>query len=179
MASIDRAKHFQAKTITRKQIMKTDTQQRCAIMVRGSRQEKDRQIQDLREAIAANGWQEVELIEEGDIPGEAMTRAIELVSSKAIDKLVIHNNSRIARRSSIAHELIEILTNHGVSLYWRAQDLETLMPDGKRNPAGNMILTMAIASEHAYNHAEDMHHWCDNVKITVQKVKRIISKKTP
>lgn len=154
--------------------MNTDTQQqRCAIMVRGSRQEKDRQIQDLREAIASNGWQEVELIEECDVPGMAMTRAIELARSGAINKLMVHNNSRIARRSSIAHELIEMLTSCGVSLYWRVQDLETLMPDGRRNPAGNMILTMAIASEHAYNHAEDQHHWCDNVDLTVQKVKRL------
>ena len=35
-----------------------------------------------------------------------------------------------------------MLEGHGVSLYWHAQSIETLMPSGKRNPAAVIILAV-------------------------------------
>lgn len=159
--------------------MTTDIQkQRCAIMVRGIEQEKARQIQDLREDIASNGWQEVELIEESDVSGAAMTRAIELANTGQIDRLMLHNISRIAKRASDAHAMIEHMTDLGISLYWHSQKLETIMSNGSRNPGASMVLTLSIATELGCVELANQPHWCDGIDWspkTVQKVKKAIA----
>jgi len=45
-------------------------------------------------------------------------------------------------RPSVAHTFVEMLEGHGVSLYWHAQSIETLMPSGKRNPAAAIMLAV-------------------------------------
>ena len=35
-----------------------------------------------------------------------------------------------------------MLEGHGVSLYWHAQGIETLLPSGKRNPSAAIILAV-------------------------------------
>lgn len=54
----------------------------------------------------------------------------------------MHEISRIARRNSVAHRFVETLEGHGVSLYWHAQGIETLLPNGKRNPAAGIMLAL-------------------------------------
>ncbi len=54
----------------------------------------------------------------------------------------MHEISRIARRNSVAHKFVETLETHGVSLYWHAQGIETLLPNGKRNPAAGIMLAL-------------------------------------
>jgi DNA invertase Pin-like site-specific DNA recombinase len=54
----------------------------------------------------------------------------------------VHEVSRIARRNSIAHRFVETLEQHGVSLYSHAQAIETLLPNGKRNPAAGIMLAL-------------------------------------
>lgn len=50
--------------------------------------------------------------------------------------------SRVARRPSVAHAFVEMLENCGVSLYWHAHNIETLMHGGKRNPAAAIMLAL-------------------------------------
>jgi DNA invertase Pin-like site-specific DNA recombinase len=121
---------------------------RAAILVRVStqKQENDRQIHELTKAAEAKGWEVVEVIEEKSSgalrsrPG--LDRAIELAESGTIQKVMVHEISRVARRNSTAHDFLEKLDDAKVSLYWHSQSIETLMPNGKRNPAAGIMFAM-------------------------------------
>jgi DNA invertase Pin-like site-specific DNA recombinase len=63
-----------------------------------------------------------------------------------VSRLLI-SPSRLARRNSIAHGFVETLEALNVSLYWRQQGIETLLPNGKRNPAAGIMF--ALLSEMA------------------------------
>ena len=66
----------------------------------------------------------------------------ELAETGKIRKVLVHEISRIARRNSVAHQFVEKLEQCGVSLYWHAQGIETLLPNGKRNPAAGIMLAL-------------------------------------
>jgi DNA invertase Pin-like site-specific DNA recombinase len=133
-----------------------------AILVRVStnRQETDRQISDLTEYAAQKGYNVVEICRE-TISGRAdenerqgLARAKELATSGAIKKVLVHEISRLARKSSIVHKFVETLEECGVSLYWHAQGFETLLESGKRNPSAAIML--AILAETARNEIETL-----------------------
>ena len=83
-----------------------------------------------------------------------LKRAEELASDGAIDKVMVHEVSRLARRNSTAHRFIERLEQAGISLYWHAQGIETLLPSGKRNPAASVMF--ALLAEMARNELETL-----------------------
>jgi len=131
-----------------------------AILVRVStkKQETDRQINELQALAAEKGWEVVEVLREV-ISGRAeenerhgLLRAEELASQGAIKKVLVHEISRLARRNSTAHKFVENLEGYGVSLYWKAQGVETLLDNGKRNPAAGMML--ALLAEMARSEVE-------------------------
>jgi len=131
-----------------------------AILVRTStsRQETFRQIHELQDYAASQGYEVVEILRE-TISGKAdqseregLIRCEELARSGKIKKVLIHEVSRIARRNSIAHKFVETMEDFGVSVYWKAQNLETLLPNGKRNPAAGIML--ALMAEMARNEIE-------------------------
>ncbi len=133
-----------------------------AILVRVStnRQETGRQISDLMEHAARKGYNVVEICRE-TISGRAdenerqgLTRAKELATSGAIKKVLVHEVSRLARKSSIVHKFVETLEECGVSLYWHAQGFETLLESGKRNPSAAIML--AILAETARSEIETL-----------------------
>lgn len=121
-----------------------------AILVRVStdRQENARQVNELRAVAEAKGWTVAEVCEEtitgradaGDRPG--LRRVEELATAGSIKKVMVHEISRLTRRPSVAHSFVEMLEGHGVSLYWHAQGIETLMASGKRNPAAAIMLAL-------------------------------------
>lgn len=122
----------------------------AAILVRVStkKQETDRQIHELEKVAASRGWNLVEVCEE-QISGTAeadhrsgLNRVRELVESGTVKKVLVHEVSRIARRNSVAHDFLEFLDTHGASLYWHAQGIETLLPNGKRNPAAGIMFAL-------------------------------------
>src|SRR5713101_5302511 len=132
------------------------------ILVRVStvRQETARQISELQQHAAAKGYQVVEVCEE-KISGSAqdddrhgLRRVEELAVSGKIKKVLVHEVSRVARRNSVAHRFVETLEECGVSLYWHAQAIETLLPNGKRNPAAGIML--ALLAEMARNESETL-----------------------
>jgi DNA invertase Pin-like site-specific DNA recombinase len=133
-----------------------------AILVRVStaKQETARQISELQQHAAARNYQVVEVCEE-KISGSAqdddrhgLRRAEELAISGKIKKVLVHEVSRVARRNSVAHRFVETLEECGVSLYWHAQGIETLLPNGKRNPAAGIML--ALLAEMARNESETL-----------------------
>lgn len=121
-----------------------------AILVRVStdRQETTRQINDLTNVARAKGWHVVEVCEE-TVTGRAdmddrsgLHRVEALAAGGQIKKVLVHEVSRLSRRPSVAHTFVEMLEGHGVSLYWHAQSIETLLPSGKRNPAAAIMLAV-------------------------------------
>lgn len=121
-----------------------------AIMVRVStgKQETDRQIYELTEVADAYRWEVVEVIEEtisgaaADNERSGIERVMELARLGRIKKVLVHEVSRIARRNSTSHLFLEELELLGVSIYWHAQRIETLLPSGKRNPAASIMFSL-------------------------------------
>jgi DNA invertase Pin-like site-specific DNA recombinase len=121
-----------------------------AILVRvsTSKQETNRQVNELKQYAASKGYAVVEVCQE-TISGQAsdderhgLRRVEDLAGAGKIRKVLVHEISRIARRNSVAHKFVETLEKHGVSLYWHAQAIETLLPNGKRNPAAGIMLAL-------------------------------------
>lgn len=121
-----------------------------AILVRvsTSKQETDRQVSDLGAFAESKGYELVETCKER-VSGAAsedqrhgLRRVEELARSGAIEKVLVHEVSRLARKNSIAHAFVETLEELGVSLYWHQQGIETLLPNGKRNPAAAIMFAL-------------------------------------
>ena len=121
-----------------------------AIMVRVStgKQETDRQVFELTEVAETAGWEVFEVIEE-TISGAAansqrsgIEQVMQLARARRIKKVLVHEVSRIARRNSTSHLFLEELEALGVSIYWHAQRIETLLPSGKRNPAASIMFSL-------------------------------------
>jgi len=121
-----------------------------AILVRvsTSKQETARQVRELTHYADSKGYAVVEVCREtisGDSASDerkGLQRVEELAAAGKIRKVLVHEISRIARRNSVAHKFVETLETHGVSLYWHAQGIETLLPNGKRNPAAGIMLAL-------------------------------------
>lgn len=122
----------------------------AAILVRVStnKQETQRQKHELKAVAEAKGWEVVEVCEE-TISGSAykderpgLMRIEALARAGKIKKVLVHEISRIARRPSVAHTFVETLEQCGVSLYWHAHSIETLLSHGKRNPAAAIMLAL-------------------------------------
>jgi DNA invertase Pin-like site-specific DNA recombinase len=121
-----------------------------AILVRvsTSRQETERQVKELNDYAKTKGYLVVETFKEtinGDAEDEdrhGLRQVEELAETGKIQKVLVHEISRIARRNSVAHRFVEKLEQCGVSLYWHAQSIETLLPNGKRNPAAGIMLAL-------------------------------------
>jgi DNA invertase Pin-like site-specific DNA recombinase len=126
-----------------------------AILVRvsTSKQETARQLSELEGHAKSKGWQVVEICQEtvsgsADIKDRpALQRILNLAAAGTIKKVLVHEVSRVARRPSVAMTFVEMLEAHCVSLYWHAQQIETLLPNCKRNPAAGIML--ALLSEMA------------------------------
>ena len=122
-----------------------------ALLLRVSCSEKqttDRQRSELLAYADFKGFSVVEVVEE-KISGRAsanertgLKRIEELAESGAIKKVLVHEVSRIARSNSILHRFVENLEAHSCSLYWHSQAIETLLPNGKRNPAASIMLSL-------------------------------------
>ncbi|MBK8091731.1 MAG: recombinase family protein [Verrucomicrobiaceae bacterium] len=133
-----------------------------AILVRVStnRQETDRQVSELTAYAAKKGYEVVEVCKEtvsgksDESDREGLQRALFLAQSGAVKKVLVHEVSRLARRSSIAHRFVEALEEAHASLYWHQQGIETLLENGKRNPAAAIMF--ALLAEMARSERETL-----------------------
>ncbi len=133
-----------------------------AILVRVStaKQETQRQIAELQAYADRQGYDVVEICRETvsgsaeDAERHGLRRVEELARTGAIKKVLVHEISRLARKNSVTHRFVETLETSGVSLYWHAQSIETLLPDGRRNPAAGIML--ALLAEMARSELETL-----------------------
>ncbi|HEY5749191.1 MAG TPA: recombinase family protein [Chryseolinea sp.] len=141
-------------------MVRTDSKTPVAILVRVStvKQETDRQISELKAYAETKGYEVVDVCQE-TISGRAdeedrhgLRYVEELAQAGKIKKVLVHEVSRLARKNSVTHRFVETLEAHGVSLYWHAQSIETLLPNGKRNPAAGIML--ALLAEMARNEVD-------------------------
>jgi DNA invertase Pin-like site-specific DNA recombinase len=65
-----------------------------------------------------------------------------LARAGTIKKILVHEVSRLGRRNSIVNSFVEMRKEVGVSLYWHAQGIETMMANGKRNSAASIMPTL-------------------------------------
>ena len=128
-------------------------------------QETDRQVEELEAVAKERGWLVKKVFREvvsgaagsgkgWEIAAERkfLSDIILLAEAGKVDKVMVHEVSRIARRNSDAHRFVERLTDAGVSLYWHSQAIETLLPSGKPNPAARIMF--ALLAEFARSERE-------------------------
>lgn len=128
-----------------------ESMEKVVILARVStnRQEYDRQLNELTDYCNRVGWL-VEAVFSNKVSGakklEERTEIIELiqyVQENSIDKVVCLEISRLGRNTLEALKVIQCLTEHGVSLYVKNYNLETLT-DGKINPVASLICTILL-----------------------------------
>src|SRR6266403_854591 len=146
-----------------------------AILVRVStvKQETSRQISELRTYAKSKSYDVVEVCREtvsGTANGDerhGLRRAEALALDGKVKKVLVHEISRLARRNSVTHHFVETLEECGVSLYWHAQGIETLLPNGKRNPSAGIML--ALLAEMARSEVETLR---ERIKSGLAQAKR-------
>jgi len=114
------------------------------------KQEYQRQINELTDYCKTVNWT-VEAVFSNKISGvknieerAEIQQLIEYVKNNDIDKVVCLEISRIGRSTLEALKVIQLLNEHGVSLYVKNYNLETLNPDGKVNPVASLICTILL-----------------------------------
>lgn len=125
---------------------------RVVILARVStdKQEYQRQINELTDYCKAVNWT-VEAVFSNKISGaktiEERTEIQQLigyVKTNQINKVVCLEISRLGRNTLEALKVIQLLNEHGVSLYVKNYNLETLNSDGKVNPVASLICTILL-----------------------------------
>lgn len=114
------------------------------------KQEYQRQVNELTDYCRRVGWS-VEAVFCNKVSGakciEERTEIMDLigyVQRNDIDKVVCLEISRLGRNTLEALRVIQCLNEHGVSLYVKNYNLETLNPDGKVNPVASLICTILL-----------------------------------
>ena len=123
--------------------------QQAVIFVRVSKKEQDyqRQVEDLRAVAHSQGVQVVAEIAE-KISGakrnqdrEGIQQLLELSRRGAIQKVLVSEVSRLGRSTVEVLQIVEELTQLGISIYVQKFGLETLK-NGKRNPVAQFMFTL-------------------------------------
>jgi DNA invertase Pin-like site-specific DNA recombinase len=121
---------------------------KAVIYCRVSRKDQDyhRQISDLQSVAKKHGWEVIEIVTE-KISGARTKRSgvekiMQLAENKAFDKLMVSEISRLGRSTLQVLHIIERLTELGISVYIGNYGVETIQPDGKRNPMISMLVSI-------------------------------------
>jgi len=121
-----------------------------AIFVRVSKNSQDyqRQITDLNGLAKRKGYNVVRTISEKVSGGNnnnqrtGINELLALAGDGKIKKVLVTEISRLGRKTSEVLNVIERLTDLRISVYVKNYDLETLSPDGKRNPVAQLLFTL-------------------------------------
>ncbi|NVO32268.1 recombinase family protein [Hymenobacter lapidiphilus] len=123
--------------------------QQAVIFVRVSKKEQDyqRQVEDLRAVAQSQAVQVVAEISE-KISGakrnqdrEGIQQLLELSRRGSIQKVLVSEVSRLGRSTVEVLQIVEELTQLGVSIYVQNFGIETLK-NGKRNPVAQFMFTL-------------------------------------
>ncbi|MCI1786074.1 MAG: recombinase family protein [Bacteroidales bacterium] len=121
------------------------------ILARVSTQAQDyqRQVNELKEFCDRVGW-EVSRVFANKVSGaktleerSEMVEMVEYIKSNDVKRVVCLEISRLGRNTLEALKVINYLNEHGVSLYVKNYNLETLV-DGKVNPVASLICTILL-----------------------------------
>lgn len=129
-----------------------------AILCRVSTEEQDtsRQVSELKALCHEKSWNVVAVIENQESGMKRSLAGLETVKELArkgkIQKVVVSEISRIARRLSVVSKFVEEMEDLKVSIFWQNQGLETLQENGERNGVANIFL--AAFAEIARNERE-------------------------
>ncbi|MFN8407569.1 MAG: recombinase family protein [Sphingobacteriaceae bacterium] len=122
--------------------------------VSSTTQDPSRQLADLQLVADKNNWVVISTMaitvsgsKKNRIERNDIEQLVELVRARKIKKVLITEVSRLGRRSAETYLLLEELTALGVSIYIHNYGMETLLANGKRNPAASLIFM--IFSEQA------------------------------
>lgn len=114
------------------------------------KQEYQRQVNELTDYCNRVGW-EIEATFCNKVSGaksiEERTEIQELIAyvkTHQISRVVCLEISRLGRNTLEALKVIQILNEHGVSLFVKNYNLETLNPDGSVNSATSLICTILL-----------------------------------
>ncbi|KAA9338950.1 recombinase family protein [Adhaeribacter soli] len=125
-------------------------QKKTAILVRVSTQDQShsRQLTELTEYAEARGLQVVETITE-TISGsksnnerKAIQQLLKLAKAKKINKVLIHEVTRLGRNTAELLATLEALHALKVSIVVKNYNLETLNPDGSVNSIAQFMFTL-------------------------------------
>ena len=125
-------------------------------------QNYQRQIDDLTAYAAGQGWTVTGVIAEkisGSKSNEdrgGIAQLLEVARLGKVKKVLVSEVSRLGRRPSQTHQVLEELTRLKISLYIHQFNTETLLPSGKLNPAASMIfsITADMARQEKETHVE-------------------------
>lgn len=133
-------------------IDKYTNMEKVVILARVStdRQEYQRQINELTAFSSQMGWcveatfcnkvSGAKKLEERD----EIQELIEYVKENKINRVLCLEISRLGRNTLEALKVIQLLNEHGVSLYVKNYNLQTLNDDGKVNPVASLICTILL-----------------------------------
>lgn len=109
-------------------------------------QDYQRQLSELRGYASRMNYEVIHVFAE-KISGakkvaerEALTDLLKYVEENEVDKVLIYECSRLSRRAIDFLQVIEYLTEHGISVYIHQNGLETLLSDGSPNPIAQLVL---------------------------------------
>ena len=110
-------------------------------------QDYDRQLMELREYASKMGYCIVKEVSEKisgakKVEDRQLADLITYAIAERIDKILIYECSRLSRRVVDFLQVVENLTENGISLYIHQNGLETLQPDGKPNPIAQLVMGM-------------------------------------
>lgn len=122
----------------------------AAILIRVSKRTQDyeRQVNDLSAIGEKRGWRIVAIIAEkitgvkGNTERDGIAELLQLCDTGKIHKVLITEVSRLGRRPSQTHQVLEELVKRKISIYISQYNIETLLPDGKLNPAASIIFAV-------------------------------------
>lgn len=109
-------------------------------------QDYERQLSELKEYASRMNYEVVDVFAE-KISGakkvaerEALTDLLKFVNENQVDKVLIYECSRLSRRITDFLNVIEFLTERGISLFILQNGLETLQADASVNPIAQLVL---------------------------------------
>jgi DNA invertase Pin-like site-specific DNA recombinase len=124
-----------------------------------STQDFERQVSELRNVATSRSYEVIEEIvskHTGDTKNENrpdIQRLIALANMGAMQTLLVSEVSRLGRKTFEILKVLEILTEKGINIYVHNFKIDTLLPDGKRNPVGQLLFM--FLSERARAEQED------------------------
>jgi DNA invertase Pin-like site-specific DNA recombinase len=138
-----------------------------------STQDFERQVSELRHVATSRSYEVIEEIvskHTGDTKNENrpdIQRLIALANMGAMQTLLVSEVSRLGRKTFEILKVLEILTEKGINIYVHNFKIDTLLPDGKRNPVGQLLFM--FLSERARAEQEDR---TERIKSGIEQARR-------